>query len=79
MLIDLNFMNFSEINKAIIDTQNNYEKMLFKEAMKTGFYEFQVRWMIIFYRTGVENHDMYIWKKIENFLTIYSYKFYATC
>ena len=49
MLIDLNFMNFSEINKAIIDTQNNYEKMLFKEAMKTGFYEFQVRLVIIFY------------------------------
>ena len=63
MLIDLNFMNFSEINKAIIDTQNNYEKMLFKEAMKTGFYEFQVRRMIIFYRTGVENRDICIFGK----------------
>ncbi|XP_062608750.1 leucine--tRNA ligase, cytoplasmic-like [Saccostrea cucullata] len=31
----------SEINKAILETQNHYEKMLFKEAMRTGFYEFQ--------------------------------------
>ncbi|XP_048776266.2 leucine--tRNA ligase, cytoplasmic-like [Ostrea edulis] len=31
----------SEINKAILETQNYYEKMLFKEAMRTGFYEFQ--------------------------------------
>lgn len=31
----------SEINKAILDTQHFYEKMLFKEAMRTGFYEFQ--------------------------------------
>lgn len=31
----------SEINKAILETQHFYEKMLFKEAMRTGFYEFQ--------------------------------------
>lgn len=31
----------SEINKTIIETKKHYENMLFKEALKTGFYEFQ--------------------------------------
>ncbi|XP_071951783.1 leucine--tRNA ligase, cytoplasmic-like [Antedon mediterranea] len=30
-----------EMNKGIMTTDSNYEKMLFKEALKTGFYEFQ--------------------------------------
>ncbi|XP_030067652.1 leucine--tRNA ligase, cytoplasmic [Microcaecilia unicolor] len=31
----------SEINAGIIKTDQNYEKMVFKEALKTGFFEFQ--------------------------------------
>ncbi len=31
----------SEINRAIKLTEANYEKMLFREALKTGFFEFQ--------------------------------------
>ncbi|KAM9312433.1 leucine--tRNA ligase, cytoplasmic isoform 2-T2 [Gastrophryne carolinensis] len=31
----------SEINAGIIKTEQNYEKMMFKEALKTGFFEFQ--------------------------------------
>ena len=32
----------SEMNAGIIKTDQNYEKMMFKEALKTGFFEFQV-------------------------------------
>ncbi|XP_003224146.1 leucine--tRNA ligase, cytoplasmic isoform X1 [Anolis carolinensis] len=32
---------FSEINAGIMKTEQNYEKMMFKEALKTGFFEFQ--------------------------------------
>ncbi|XP_006891166.1 PREDICTED: leucine--tRNA ligase, cytoplasmic isoform X2 [Elephantulus edwardii] len=31
----------SEMNAGIIKTDQNYEKMMFKEALKTGFFEFQ--------------------------------------
>ncbi|XP_075397882.1 leucine--tRNA ligase, cytoplasmic isoform X2 [Tenrec ecaudatus] len=31
----------SEINAGIMKTDQNYEKMMFKEALKTGFFEFQ--------------------------------------
>ncbi|KAG8128680.1 hypothetical protein E2320_015510 [Naja naja] len=31
----------SEMNAGIIKTEQNYEKMMFKEALKTGFFEFQ--------------------------------------
>ncbi|XP_020662128.3 leucine--tRNA ligase, cytoplasmic [Pogona vitticeps] len=31
----------SEINAGIMKTDENYEKMMFKEALKTGFFEFQ--------------------------------------
>uniref|UniRef100_A0A2K5WNC6 Leucine--tRNA ligase, cytoplasmic n=1 Tax=Macaca fascicularis TaxID=9541 RepID=A0A2K5WNC6_MACFA len=31
----------SELNAGIIKTDQNYEKMMFKEALKTGFFEFQ--------------------------------------
>lgn len=37
----------SEINAGIKKTDQNYEKMLFKEALKTGFFEFQVRALVI--------------------------------
>lgn len=30
------------MNAGIIKTDQNYEKMMFKEALKTGFFEFQV-------------------------------------
>lgn len=32
----------SEINKAILDTEKQYDRMMFKEALRTGFYELQV-------------------------------------
>ncbi|XP_041463442.1 leucine--tRNA ligase, cytoplasmic-like isoform X1 [Lytechinus variegatus] len=31
----------SEINKAILETEKQYDRMMFKEALRTGFYEFQ--------------------------------------
>ncbi|XP_040262078.1 leucine--tRNA ligase, cytoplasmic isoform X1 [Bufo bufo] len=31
----------SEMNAGILKTEQNYEKMMFKEALKTGFFEFQ--------------------------------------
>ncbi|XP_075712647.1 leucine--tRNA ligase, cytoplasmic [Rhinoderma darwinii] len=31
----------SEMNVGIMKTEQNYEKMMFKEALKTGFFEFQ--------------------------------------
>lgn len=31
----------SEMNKAINDTKGHYEKMMYKEALKTGFFEYQ--------------------------------------
>jgi hypothetical protein len=36
------FVFRSEINKAVAETRTNYEHMLYKEALKTGFFEFQV-------------------------------------
>ena len=33
----------SEINKAIVKTREHYEAMRFKEAVKTGLFELQVR------------------------------------
>lgn len=38
------FMNYfvcSEINLAIQQTERNYEKTHYREALKTGFFEFQ--------------------------------------
>ena len=31
----------SEINKRMNETANNYNEMLFREALRTGFFEFQ--------------------------------------
>lgn len=40
------------MNAGIMKTEQNYEKMMFKEALKTGFFEFQVRdvrkWHLVF-------------------------------
>ncbi len=33
----------SEMNKLIDETDHNYKNRMFKEALRTGFYEFQVR------------------------------------
>lgn len=41
-LNNLFFLFNSEMNAGIIKTDQNYEKMMFKEALKTGFFEFQV-------------------------------------
>ena len=30
------------MNKGIIQTKQHYEEMMYKEVVKTGFYEFQV-------------------------------------
>lgn len=32
---------FSSINKAIEETDTNYKNMMYREALKTGFYELQ--------------------------------------
>jgi leucyl-tRNA synthetase len=42
---DLNFADrvfANDINKAIRDTAGHYERTFFKEAVRTGFFEFQV-------------------------------------
>lgn len=41
-LSNLFFLFNSEMNAGIIKTDQNYEKMMFKEALKTGFFELQV-------------------------------------
>ncbi len=40
-VVDRVFEN--EMNKKIKETEENYEKMLYKEAIRTGFFEYQVR------------------------------------
>jgi len=32
----------SEINKGVDETKRHYQRMMFKEALRTGFFEFQV-------------------------------------
>lgn len=32
----------SEMNAAIVKTEQHYERMMYKEALKSGFFEFQV-------------------------------------
>lgn len=44
----------SEMNAGIMKTEQNYEKMMFKEALKTGFFEFQVGGLSL----GVRNQHM---------------------
>lgn len=39
------------MNSGIMKTDQNYEKMIFKEALKTGFFEFQVGSQLSFLRT----------------------------
>jgi hypothetical protein len=43
------------MNAGIIKTDQNYEKMMFKEALKTGFFEFQVC-----YSFGVNHVSIYM-------------------
>lgn len=47
---DITFLP-SEMNAGVMKTDQNYEKMMFKEALKTGFFEFQVGDL----SSGVEN------------------------
>ena len=42
-LIKCMFFPGSEINKAVEETKAQYENYLFKAALRTGFFEFQVR------------------------------------
>ena len=35
---------YNEINKAIIVTAKHYENAVFREAVKTGFYDLQVNY-----------------------------------
>ncbi|KAJ8297525.1 hypothetical protein KUTeg_024056 [Tegillarca granosa] len=35
-----------EMDKAILQTQEHYEKMMYKEALKSGFFEFQASWPV---------------------------------
>lgn len=36
----------SEMNAGILKTEQHYEKMMFKDALKTGFFEFQVKYFV---------------------------------
>lgn len=43
LMFSLHFPSLlSEMSAGIMKTDQNYEKMMFKEALKTGFFEFQV-------------------------------------
>ena len=42
---DIVFNN--EINNAIVVTDNHYDNMMFKEALKTCFYDLQVRFRVL--------------------------------
>lgn len=33
---------FSEMNAGILKTEQHYDRMMYKEALKSGFFEFQV-------------------------------------
>jgi len=44
----------SEMSAGILKTDQNYEKMMFKEALKTGFFEFQVGGLFL----GVRNEHL---------------------
>lgn len=35
------------MNAGIVKTEQHYEKMMFKEALKTGFFEFQVIFLFV--------------------------------
>lgn len=35
----------SEMNAGILKTEQHYDKMMYKEALKSGFFEFQVNLM----------------------------------
>lgn len=58
----------SEMNAGILKTEQHYEKMMFKEALKTGFFEFQVNqlwfvsqnWCFLF-RENSESIDRAHW------------------
>lgn len=43
----------SEINAGILKTEQHYEKMMFKEALKTGFFEFQVKYAVLCLKTDL--------------------------
>ena len=42
MNVTFNTLLCSEMNKGVLETENHYQHMMFKEALRTGFYEFQV-------------------------------------
>jgi len=44
----------SEMNKGIDETKRHYQRMMFKEALRTGFFEFQVS-MVFSYLTLMES------------------------
>ena len=51
---DLVFYN--EMNKAILLTDQNYEKTLFREAVKTGFFDLQVYGNVCFTTEMINVH-----------------------
>lgn len=48
----------SEMNSGIVKTEQHYERMMYKEALKSGFFEFQVTY-------GLSDPPVFI-KKILN-------------
>lgn len=43
----------NEINRLINLTKNHYEETLYKEALKTGFFEFQVKELFLYKNKGL--------------------------
>lgn len=58
-LNNLFFLFNSEMNAGIIKTDQNYEKMMFKEALKTGFFEFQVGYSFSSYKICQCEYDIF--------------------
>lgn len=38
----------AEMNRAIMDTEHNYENMMYKEVVRTGFFEMQVTTILLY-------------------------------
>ena len=56
------------MNKSITETQNFYEKMQYKEAVKTGFYEFQV-----LYSTNLEMLPLLVQQQSSYWFYVYGH------
>ena len=56
------------MNRLILLTDENYEKMMFREAMKTGFYDLQTSRDR--YREITANEGGMNWQLVERFMEV---------